>query len=100
MASYSDSVHIRAFNYTRDSALPAPEVCDWLLVQEWSKPGRIDVQSREGSGYTEECCRARAMIGKDECIDLFLPAGAIFVLREDARARAAVEWMQDQMKSA
>lgn len=100
MASYSDSIQIRAFNYTRDSHLPAPEVCDWLLAQEWSKPGRIDIQSREGNGYTEECRRARAEIGKDEVIDLFIPAGAIEVLREDARARAAVEWMQDQMKYA
>jgi hypothetical protein len=96
MASYSDSIKIPSFYFRRDPHMPSPEVCEWLLAREWSEPGRVDVQSREGNGYTEECCRATAVISKDEIMDLFLPAGALEILREDAKARAALGWIQAQ----
>lgn len=100
MVLYSDSIKIPSFYFRRDPHLPSPEVCDWLLAQEWSSPGRINHQSHLRNGYIEDCCQTTAAIGRDECAELFLPAGALEILREDAKARAAIEWMQDQAKSA
>jgi hypothetical protein len=96
MASYSDSIKISSFYFRRDPHLPSPEVCDWLLAQEWSKPGRINYQSTDSSGCIEECGHSYAGIGANEMIDLFLPAGALEILREDAKARAALGWIQAQ----
>jgi hypothetical protein len=61
----------------RDPHLPHPEVCDWLLRQEWSAPDTVD------------CCEASTAIGRDETLDLVLPSFGLKVLREDQAARAA-----------
>ena len=71
----------------RDPHLPPPEVCDWLLAQEWSKPMDITVSCAESRGVKNDYCQAIAAIGRDECIDLMLPVEALQLLKEDAAAR-------------
>ena len=71
----------------RDPHLPPPEVCDWLLAQEWSKSMEINVSCAESCGEKNDYCQAIAAIGRDECIDLMLPMEALQVLREDAGTR-------------
>jgi hypothetical protein len=73
----------------RDPHLPHPEVCDWLLRQEWSAPATVHVRSDGHPGFTVDCCEASAAIGRDEMIDLLLPSFGLQVLREDQAARAA-----------
>ena len=75
----------------RDPHLPHPEVCDWLLRQEWSAPDTVHVSSSGQTGFTVDCCEASAAIGRDETIDLLLPSFGLQVLREDQTARAATE---------
>lgn len=73
----------------RDPHLPPPEVCDWLLSQEWSNPSRVNVSSKHGKGYTNDCCQTSAAIGRDETIDLLLSSFGLQILQEDAAARRA-----------
>ena len=73
---------------TRDPYLPSPEVCDWLLAQEWSKPATMHINGPDRQSEIYECCRATAALGADECIDLVLPSDGIKMLREDQRRRA------------
>lgn len=73
----------------RDPHLPHPEVCDWLLSQEWSKPSTVFYNSEQAKGYINDCCEASAAIGRDEIIDLLLPSFGLQILREDAAARQA-----------
>lgn len=73
----------------RDPHLPHPEVCDWLLSQEWSKPSTVFYNSEQGKGYINDCCEASAAIGRDEIIDLLLPLLGLQILREDVVARQA-----------
>lgn len=70
----------------RDPHLPPPEVCDWLLAQEWSKSTDVTVSCVE-SWSAKSGCQAIAAIGRDEYIDLILPMEALQVLREDAETR-------------
>jgi hypothetical protein len=78
----------------RDPHLPPPEVCDWLLAQEWSEaiptaittfplggPGGIDGHTAYDHVY------ARAALGADEVFAIELPVEALAVLRADAEAR-------------
>lgn len=71
----------------RDPNLPPPEVCDWLLAQEWSEPVTINVSSVAGDSEMYDHCQTTAKLGRDECIDLMLPMEALQVLREDAETR-------------
>lgn len=96
MASYSDSIQVKSFSFQRDPSLPPPEVCDWLLAQNWPGPSRVNMQSNGGAECIEECCIARGSIGRDGMIDLLLPQADLETLREDARARAAIAWLRDQ----
>ena len=73
---------------TRDPYLPSPEVCDWLLAQTWSEPDTCIIDGPEGKSEIYDCCQATAALGRDECIDLVLPAEGIKMLREDQRQRA------------
>lgn len=71
----------------RDPHLPSPEVCDWLLAQEWSKPTDISVSCAKSRGIRFDQCQAVVAIGRDECINLMLPVEALQLLKEDAAAR-------------
>jgi hypothetical protein len=73
----------------RDPHLPHPEVCDWLLSQEWSEPDTVKVSSDRQESETYDCCEASAAIGRDEIIDLLLPLLGLQILREDVVARQA-----------
>ena len=72
---------------TRDPYLPSPEVCDWLLAQEWSKPATVHVNSPESTGWRDDCCRATAALGRDGVIELLAFAEDLEMLREDQRQR-------------
>jgi hypothetical protein len=76
----------------RDPHLPSPEVCDWLLSQEWSTPETLRFEGKHSKGYINDCCEASAAIGRNEIINLYLPAFGLRVLRDDAAARKAGEY--------
>ena len=73
--------------YRRDPHLPSPEVCDWLLSLEWSKPSTVKVIADYGSSEIYDCCHAVTALGRDECVDVVLPADGIKMLQEDAVKR-------------
>ena len=73
---------------TRDPHLPSPEVCDWLLAQEWSKPAMVHISSPESTGWRVDSCRATAALGRDAVIELVAFAEGLEMLREDQRRRA------------
>jgi hypothetical protein len=73
--------------YKRDPHLPSPEVCDWLLSLEWSKPSTVKVIADDGSSEIYDCCIARPALGRDEMIDLALPADGIKMLQAEALVR-------------
>lgn len=77
-----------AKNKQRDEYLPSPEVCDWLLAQEWSEPATVHVNSPESTGWRDDCCRATAALGRDGVIELLAFAEDLEMLREDQRQRA------------
>jgi hypothetical protein len=90
----------------RDPHLPPPEVCDWLLAQEWSEaiptaittfplggPGGIDKHTTYNHVY------ARAALGADEVFAIELPVEALAVLRADAEARK-LDHETDQVNEA
>ena len=82
----------------RDPYLPPPEVCDWLLAQEWSEPATINVSSVAGDSEMYDHCQTTAELGRDECIDLMLPVEALQLLREDAAARReAIELRRQEL---
>jgi hypothetical protein len=80
--------------YERDPHLPPPEVCDWLLRQEWGHeralkwraecPGRRLVLE---SGIRHGNHESSVAIGANEIGYLQLCAEALEVLREDAERR-------------
>lgn len=80
----------------RDPHLPPPEVCDWLLSQEWS--GSIPetvISYPKGNPTGNSRSRlfgykaTRCVIGADEIGRVFLPVEALEVLRADQAARRA-----------
>ena len=75
--------------YKRDPHLPSPEVCDWLLSLEWSKPSTVYLSADNDSRSSEifDCCRATAALGRDECVDVALPDAGIKMLQKDAEDR-------------
>ena len=73
----------------RDAHLPSSEVCDWLLSLEWKEPGSVELNTPDFEGTRGDSCYALASIGRDECIELLLPAEALECLEKDARARIA-----------
>jgi hypothetical protein len=73
--------------YKRDPHLPSPEVCDWLLSLEWSKPSTVKVIANNDTSEIDDCCIASPALGRDEMIDLALPANGIKMLQEDAAKR-------------
>jgi len=73
----------------RDAHLPSPEVCDWLLSLEWAEPNGIHLETPDFEGIREDSCYTRTAIGRDECIELLLPAEALECLEKDAQARIA-----------
>lgn len=87
--------------YKRDQYLPSPEVCDWLLSLEWSEPIPVILTSYpEGGPHDVSESRkidficAHAALGADHVIDIELPAESLWFLKEDAKARAAVELVE------
>jgi hypothetical protein len=78
----------------RDPHMPPPEVCDWLLAQEWSGVIPVAVTTFPGGGpggiaghTTYGHIYARSALGTDETFAIELPAEALEVLIEDAVAR-------------
>jgi len=71
----------------RDPHLPPPEVCDWLLEQEWSKPAVVHISSPECTGWRDDSCRSTAALGRDGVIELLAFAEDLEMLREDQRQR-------------
>jgi hypothetical protein len=78
----------------RDPHLPPPEVCDWLLAQEWSEvvPSAVTTYPKGGpGGITGHAVFrhvfARATLGADEVFAIELPAEGLEVLKEDGAAR-------------
>jgi hypothetical protein len=98
-------------NNKRDSHLPSPEVCDWLLSLEWEGPMDI-VSTYDPTHYTplalraiqgeihtksfsmhktthHDACRATAALGADEIIYIELPVEALETLITDRNRRIA-----------
>ena len=78
----------------RDPHLPSPEVCDWLLAQEWSEaiPSTVITYPEGGPFGKSKSTRifsvfASAAFGTDHIIELELPEEGLAVLRADAEAR-------------
>lgn len=74
--------------------MPPPEVCDWLLAQEWSGviPAAITAFPEGGPGgiaahTAYNHVYARSALGTDETFAIELPVEALEVLIEDAAAR-------------
>lgn len=82
----------------RDEYLPSPEVCDWLLEQEWSKPATCIVDGPDSRGEINDCCQAIAALGVDEYFTLVLPADGIKMLRED-QGRREEQLLEDPEKT-
>lgn len=80
----------------RDPYLPPPEVCDWLLGQEWSEPIK-DTEISHGDdrpfGISGSLLfnhvYSFAEIGADENGRIFLPVEALELLKADKQARVA-----------
>lgn len=78
----------------RDPHLPPPEVCDWLLSQNWSEAIPLTVITYP-AGHPDGIYRSEKFdyaststaIGSDEIADVFLPVEVIEVLRADQVAR-------------
>lgn len=87
------TIKVFCLKYQRDPNLPPPEVCDWLLGQEWSEASRVDVQSGVGSVSISECHVGHAFIKEGEMMLLLLPAGTFDALCEDATDRMAMDWI-------
>ena len=82
----------------RDPHLPSPEVCDWLLAQEWSEaiPSTIITYPEGGPFGKSGSARmfsvfASAAFGTDLIIELELPEEALAMLRADANDRRSRE---------
>lgn len=80
----------------RDPSLPPPEVCDWLLEQDWSEMIPVTLIQYHGStphGMAQsklyEYQQAEHVIGADEIGRILLPVEALDVLREDQNSRRA-----------
>ena len=77
----------------RDPHLPPPEVCDWLLAQEWSGvvPLAVTTYPEGGPGITEHAAYdhvyARAALGANEVVAVEMPVEALQLLEEDAWIR-------------
>jgi hypothetical protein len=86
-------------SYKRDPYLPDPAICDWLLQQEWSESVKcVDISFFNGE--TESCklinfLHATIGIGADHIIEVFIPDELIQVLRDDARARQAMQALNE-----
>ena len=85
--------------YRRDPHLPDPATCDWLLQQEWSVPiGIVNIQFSNGetdSSVLSNFLRATVGIGTDYTIEVFIPSELIEFLRDDARARQAIQALDE-----
>jgi len=86
-----------AKNNQRDEHLPSPEVCDWLLAQEWCAPATCTIDGPDGKSEIYDCCQTTAALGADHCIDLVLPAYGIAMLRED-QGRREEQLLEDPEK--
>lgn len=75
----------------RDPYLPSPEVCDWLLSQEWDGPLHHFSSTTNGTCTIYGAHVAIATLGTDNVADLVLHEEALEALREDAKARAGKE---------
>ena len=78
----------------RDPHLPPPEVCDWLLAQEWSEVVPTAVTSFPASGPSGitkheayDHVYARAALGANEIFAIEMPVEALQLLEEDAWIR-------------
>jgi hypothetical protein len=72
----------------RDSHLPPPEVCDWLLSQEWSEPDTIPLtlDGKNQNGWIANGSQATSPIGRNGYVTLLLDGDDLQILREDAEA--------------
>jgi hypothetical protein len=92
--------------YKRDPHLPSPEVCDWLLSQDWGKAySSVYVAERQSAigwllppaektistSNIDNCHCITAAIGRDGMINLLLTADELALLREDKENRDATE---------
>lgn len=80
----------------RDPHLPPPEVCDWLLTQEWSEviPTAVTTYPAGGPGgimgrSAYDHVYARTSLGADEIVAIEMPVEALQLLEEDAWIRQA-----------
>jgi hypothetical protein len=75
----------------RDSHLPPPEVCDWLLSQEWSEPDTIPLtlDGKNQDGWIANGSQATSPIGRNGYVTLLLDGYDLQILQEDAVARKA-----------
>lgn len=91
----------------RDPHLPPPDVCDWLLEQDWSGliPKAVITYPKgnpEGVTRSEQFdyCSATTAIGADEICHVSLPVEALEALKADQRARReAIERKRAAIKS-
>lgn len=95
----------------RDPHLPPPDVCDWLLSQDWSE--LCDIESKTigpkgrvlGSGRSFDLRRALVSIGADCSEDLVIHDDSLEILREDHAEREEdikkrCAYMQSRLASA
>lgn len=86
-------------SYRRDPHLPDPIICDWLLQQKWS--GSVECTDiRFSNGKTESCMlmnflHATIGVGTDYAVEVFVPDELIEFLRDDARARQAMQALEE-----
>ena len=91
----------------RDPHLPPPEVCDWLLEQDWSEMipmAGIQYYGSTPHGMSQsklyEYQQAHSAIGADGGGRILLPVEAIAVLRKDqGNRRAALEQKRQACKA-
>jgi hypothetical protein len=81
--------------YTRDTHLPHPGVCDWLLSLEWEGPFRAELRTPRFKGVRPNALAASAALGRDHMVELFIDEDDLAALKEDARARAAMAWLTE-----
>jgi hypothetical protein len=81
--------------YKRDPHLPPPEVCDWLLSQKWEGPSTVELRTSAFTATQSSSLYASAALGRDHVVEVFLDVDAHDALKEDARARIALDWLAE-----
>lgn len=95
----------------RDPHLPPPEVCDWLLCQDWSEVCDFESKTIDSngqvleSGRSVDVCRAHVSIGADCAENLVIHSDSLEILRKDHAEREEdikkrYAYMQSRLASA